>query len=368
MECYTMDSQMMIMRTGAGRYMQGEHIAAKVAEELRRLGHRRVGIIAGQRALSAAAELFSGFTVHSLSYEVSLYSGYCTLTDIEERTAWVAQGCFDCLLGVGGGKIMDFTKAIGAKLFLPVFTLPTIAATCAAFAPLSVVYDETGHQEKILYHEDSVAGVFVDLNILAKAPVRYLAAGIADAYAKSCEYMSMRPDVNYGDIDFGRYIGAKLALQCDEALYRCARQAYADNATGLISQALSDAVTCVIGVVGVISGFGSFAAAGGKRFSIAHGFNEVIRARYVPDPWKYLHGEIVAVGILAQLRANGVSFGKIERLESLFRDLSIPVRLSEIDMDYTNDQFQVFLTELLSHCRVEKNCIARVSEAVNAVR
>jgi len=364
-----MDSQMMIMRTGAGRYMQGEHAAARAAGELRRLGYQKVGVIAGRRAFEAASpDLLSGFASGTPAYEVSFYSGYCTRADIDERAAWASQGGFDCLLGVGGGKMMDFTKAVGAKLSLPVFTLPTIAATCAAFAPLSVVYDGTGHQQGIIFHEDSVAGVFVDLSILAKAPVRYLAAGIADAYAKSCEYMSMRADANYGDIDFGRYIGAKLALQCDEVLHQCARQACADNASGVVSKALSDAVSCVIGVVGVISGFGSYAAAGGKRFAIAHGFNEVIRARYVPDPWKYLHGEIVGVGILAQLRANGVPYDRIVRLESLFRDLSLPTRLSEIDMDYDDEQFQVFLTELLSHCRVEESCIARVTEAVNAVR
>ena len=263
---------------------------------------------------------------------------------------------------------MDLSKAVGALARLPVFTLPTIAATCAAFAPLSVIYDETGHQETIRYHEDSVSGVFVDLTVLANAPQRYLAAGIADAFAKYCEYTSMRASVEYGDIDFGRFMGARLAHEGDEVLFCCARQAYEDNQAHRPSTAFSDAVTCLIGVTGVISGFGAYAAKGSARFAIAHGFNEIIRARYVPDPRKYLHGEVVAVGIMAQVRANGIPAQEVQRLEALFQDLNVPTRLSQIGMDYDDAHLKRFTDELLVHSKVESVYHQRVIQAVRAIR
>ena len=212
-----MDHEWMIMRTGAGRYIQGENTSSLVGQELKRLGFHKVGIIAGKRAFEAAKQpLITGLDQAGLVYDVSIYPGYCTAGDIDFYVHWARQQSYDCVLGVGGGKLMDLSKAVGALARLPVFTLPTIAATCAAFAPLSVIYDETGHQETIRYHEDSVSGVFVDLTVLANAPQRYLAAGIADAFAKYCEYTSMRASVEYGDIDFGRFMGARLAHEGDE--------------------------------------------------------------------------------------------------------------------------------------------------------
>ena len=364
-----MDNKLMIMRTGAGNYIQGDHSSVAVGGELKRLSHCHVGILSGKRAFAAAREtLLPGLTANRLSYEVSIYHGYCTAADIDDYARWAREQRFDCLLGVGGGKLMDLTKAVGAQAMLPVFTLPTVAATCAAFAPLSVLYDQTGHQETIRYHRDSVAGVFVDLSILADAPERYLAAGIADAFAKSCEYTSMRSSVEYGSIDFGRFIGARLALECDEVLHHCARQAYEDNRLHRVTPAFGDALSCLMGVIGVVSGFGAYAGPGGARFAIAHGFNEVIRARYVPDPCKYLHGEVVAVGIMAQLRANGLPWEDIERKERLFRDLNVPTRLSHIDMDYDDTRLNAFIDELLAHCRVQPQFVARVTEAVRQVR
>ena len=364
-----MDSQLMIMRTGAGRYIQGEHAAAFVGRELRRLGYHTVGVVAGKRAFEAAApSLLPGLEAEGLAYAVSIYPGFCTADDIAAQAQWAKQQKADCLLGAGGGKIMDLTKAAGVLAGLPVFTLPTIAATCAAFAPLSVIYGADGHQETIRYHEDSVSGVFVDLSILAQAPERYLAAGIADAYAKYCEYTSMLPKADYERLDFGRFMGASLAHECDEVLHRCAAEAYRDNCDHRITRALSDAVSCVIAVVGVISGFGAYSARGNARFAIAHAFNEIIRGRYVPDPRKYLHGEIVAVGIMAQLRANGAPREEIERLEALFQSMGVPTRLSQIDMDYDDEQLRVFAEDLIAHAKIDAAHRERVLRAVFAVR
>lgn len=51
-----MDHEWMIMRTGAGRYIQGENTSSLVGQELKRLGFHKVGIIAGKRAFEAAKQ------------------------------------------------------------------------------------------------------------------------------------------------------------------------------------------------------------------------------------------------------------------------------------------------------------------------
>ena len=357
-----------MMKTGAGRYLQSPGAAGLAGGELARLGYRKVGILAGERAFAAARDSLMPSVEGILSYAVKIYPGFCTAEDIDELSGWALQEQADCLLGVGGGKLMDLSKAVGAQLRLPVFTLPTIAATCAAFAALSVIYDQRGHQESIRYHEDGVAGVFADLSILAAAPRRYLAAGIADAFAKKCEYSSMRSSLGYQEIDLGRYMGYRLAQASDEVLLACSRQAFADNGKGLLTPAFNDAVSCLMGITGVISGLGAYAGRGGARFAIAHGFNEIIRGDYVKDPRRFLHGEIVGVGILAQLRANGADQGEIHAVEGLFRDLELPLRLRDLELPLDGEALEGFVRHLMDHCRVEPELQPRVRQAVWAVR
>lgn len=357
------------MRTGAGRYIQGPKATAAVGQEMRRLGYHKIGVICGKRAYEATCNVLPySLNDAGLLHDISFYSGFCSSNDIDDGSAWAKTGNYDCLLGVGGGKIMDYSKAIGAQVGLPVFTMPTIASTCAAFAPLSVIYDENGCQQSIRFHEDSVAGVFVDLDIIASAPSRYLAAGIADSFAKYCEYTSMLNSVSYNDIDFGRFIGASLACTCDEVLFQCARKAFADNQAQNVSVELNDTVACIIGVIGVVSGFGAFSKKGASRFAIAHGLNELVRGRQMSDPSKYLHGEVVGVGVLAQARANKQPKEHIDQLERLFQDLELPTRLSEIDLEYSDADLITFIDGLAAHCHIGPAFHARIVDAVTEIR
>lgn len=354
------------MKNGCGLYVQGEGALSRIGDTLRSHGLSRVGLIYGKTAFEKAGEQvinsLAGFTVVRRAY-----GGFCTAADLERYAADLRGEGLDSLLGLGGGKILDFVKALGSQLRLPVYTAPTVAATCAAFTPLSVLYTEGGWQDRTLYHADSVAGAFVDLAVLKNAPPRYLAAGIADAFAKSCEYSSMHQTLNYGDIDFGRFMGYRLAKESDEVLLTVGTQAYHDNHSHLASAAFADAVSCLIGVIGVVSGFGAYGGNNGARFAIAHGFNEIIRGQYVPDPKRWLHGEIVGVGILAQLAANGVNEAARRRVRALFASLCLPLSLEELGMAVDQAALERFTSHLMAHSKLDAVYAQRVAEAVRAV-
>ena len=103
-----MDHEWMIMRTGAGRYIQGENTSSLVGQELKRLGFHKVGIIAGKRAFEAAKQpLITGLDQAGLVYDVSIYPGYCTAGDIDFYVHWARQQSYDCVHRVRGGKKMD---------------------------------------------------------------------------------------------------------------------------------------------------------------------------------------------------------------------------------------------------------------------
>lgn len=356
------------MCSGAGNYFQGENILQDCAEELKRKGYQEACIIGGERALDAALQdLSAGLSNAGIAFHVHKFSGFCTAEEIDTFAAVARREGSDCVIGVGGGKVMDLVKAIAALLGCAVFTVPTSAATCASYAALSVVYNQDGCQDHTRYHLDEVNGVFVDTQILAKAPARLLAAGMADAMAKSCEYSSMRSQLRYGEADISKYLGYSMARAADEVLLTCGQQAYRDNCSGVVSQSLEDAVYICIAATGIISNMGGFSGRTGSRFAIAHGFNEVLRGRYV-NTKDWLHGEIVGVGILAQLHANGMPEAYQNRVRAFFRAIGVPVTLNEMGIRLDDIGFAALQEELVQHSRVSEENTSRVRDAVAFVR
>ena len=341
--------------TGAvGRYEQGPGAAGAAGEGLRRDGCGRVLVLHGRTAWKAAGEaVASGLKSAGVAYSAVPYEGFCTCEDVAAFANKAARHGFDAVLGVGGGKLMDFSKAVAEALDRPVYAVPTVASTCAACAPLSVLYTPEGRQREICHHRQPVRAVWADTGILAAAPARYLAAGIADAFAKSCEYSSMRARVEAGDLSPGLFMGYRLACAIDDALLLRAREAVLENQRGEPGAAFSEAVACVMLFVGEVSCMGGFDGRQNARFRIAHAYNEIIRGAYVPDPRRWLHGEIVAVGILAQLRANGAPAELYGRVKALFADLGVPTTLSMLGMTLSDGELASFAGHLLRHSHTE---------------
>lgn len=354
--------------SGAGSYFQGENILHKCGGEIAGKGFHKLCVIGGKRALTAAGDaLYSGFAEESLDFDTHIFSGFCTAAEIDFYSRLAKDGDCDCIVGVGGGKALDLSKAVAATSKLPVFTIPTVAATCAAFASLSILYDEKGHQVDSRMHPDEVSGVFVDTGIIAKSPARYLAAGMADAMAKSCEFGSMRSALSCDDVDVSRYLGYKMAKSCDEVLLTYGKKAYAENCDGKVGDALENAVYVAIAATGIESGMGRFAGEAESMFAIAHGFNEIMRGKYV-GVRQWLHGEIVAVGILAQLYANGEKAAYIRRVKDFFAAIHVPVSLRQLGVVFDDEGFSKFRDEISLHSGVTSDCRQRVDDAVTFVR
>lgn len=357
------------MLAGANHYYQGVDILDQVGEEALHKGWRKALVIGGVNACRAAwPAVEQSLSKRKIAYTMQSYSGFTTAEDIAGFASCYAQEHCDGVIGIGGGKIMDLVKAVGALTGAPVFTVPTSAATCAAYAPLSVVYNDNGQQVGIRFHGDEVDAVFVDLRVISQAPARLLAAGMADAMAKTCEYSSTHSSLQYGDIDTAKYCGYCLAQSADEILLRCGAAAYQDVCNHRVTQALEDAVFASIAVIGIVSGMCGYTNKPGGRFAIAHGFNEIIRGRWEKDPRRFLHGELVAVGIIAQLYVNRMPESYIAEVRKFYEAIQVPTSLHDLGIVLDEARMKAFQDEIIANTNIGDTHGDQIRFAIEQVR
>lgn len=333
---------------GSGRYIQGEHILSGITAQMKQMGVSQPLVMGGKRALEAAwPDLKNAFDSSNLDVSPAIYSGHCTDLAVQ-FFADAARNC-DCIIGVGGGSCLDTAKAAAYKRGVPVICIPTSAATCAATTALSVMYSEEGKQIRIDFFDREVDLVMADTYILSQAPPRLLTAGIADSFAKYCEYASPNPTLEWGRKDVGLFSGFTLAAAANEILLHQGRDAYEAIKNKTVTPALEDCIFTNLSLIGVVSGLGGFGGRGGARFAIAHALNEVMRIHFPAVAEHWLHGELVGVGILMQMRANGCDEKDIKELKELFSALDLPTSLSQLNFPETTEDLDK-LCQLLLEC------------------
>lgn len=221
-------SEFSISKIGAGRYIQGYGAISCIGREAKNFG-RKAFIIGGEKAVEASLpSIEDSLNQSGINFNLKINKGFCSYENLGLFSNNAASSKADMIIGVGGGKCMDLTKAVAMKLNLPVVTIPTIAATCAAWTPFSVMYAQNGSPLGSLHHEREISCCIADTNIIANAPARTLASGIADSFAKSEEIANGVPELTLRNSDVSVYTSYRLAKVIDEILYTRGEDAYHD--------------------------------------------------------------------------------------------------------------------------------------------
>lgn len=311
----------MILSKAPEKYWNEPGIIAKGGEIIAPIG-RRAWILAGTTALSATGGvLLDSLNKNGVHYEVLVYDGYCTEEDIDAHVELARAARSEVLIGIGGGKILDTIKAVGDKLKLPVVTVPTIAATCAAWSALSVVYNRQGTQLRGIVLDRSPVAVLADTEILAAAPPRYLAAGIADTIVK---WYEAAPNIGSGPDSIHRRAGLQTAKLALDILEELSLDAYLAAGSGKVTDAIIEVTNAIIFLAGQAGSL-----TGGKpRAAIAHAINNSLTRQH--ETHIRLHGEKVAFGLVVQLFLEGYSQTKIDTLARLLHALGQPLTLTQL--------------------------------------
>ncbi|SIQ60453.1 glycerol dehydrogenase [Marinobacterium stanieri] len=306
------------------RYIQAAGLVDNAAEPLAQMQIKRCAILCTPRSQRGEAKrLIASLDRAGIEAYVTTFGGECSFEEIDARVAELnEQGRFDALIALGGGKPLDAGKSISSRLEVPVVIMPTLASNDAPCSAISVIYTPEGATETFEVMKDNPALVMVDTEIAAKAPPRYLVAGMADAMATWYEARACQKNP-MGVSPYGTrptLAGMALSESCADILYAQGAAALAAVKDQQVNEAVEDIVEANTLLSG--AGFECTGVAG------AHALAQALTLLPHVDH-NYLHGEMVAIGILAQLMLENDQ-AEAERCARFFAEVGLPVSFAQI--------------------------------------
>lgn len=276
-------------------------------------------------ALPEDAERVRGALDQVSSYGVELLSadfgGECSQKEIDRLGALCERAGAQVVVGLGGGKALDTSKGVSDARKLPLVVVPTIAATDAPCSTLIILYDDDHVMcgfHKLPKNPDVV---LIDSQVVANAPARFLVAGLGDAFAT---YFEARVCMATNATN---YVGGKatnaawaLARLCHEILLEDGPKAVAACRRKVVTPALENIIEANI----LLSGLG-FESVGCAAAHALHNAFTVLE-----DTHGAMHGEKVAVGLLAQLVMENAPAEECGLVVDFYRRVGLPLTLAEI--------------------------------------
>lgn len=304
-----------------GRYVQGPGALAALGPLMKELGGRVAMVVAGDTARAASGDRVratlegAGCSAHFLRFR-----GACTAAAVAGLAAQAVEA--DTVIALGGGSVIDTAKGVTKARGSLLIVVPTIASTDAPTSRSVVLYDDQHRIAGVERMRRNPDAVLVDTDVVARAPVRFFAAGMGDALSKKFEAEQCRlaGAMNF----FGTPpppVALLMAERCHATIAEYGEAAYARiAATGRPD----DAVERVVEATVLFSGLG-FEACG---LSMAHALTRGLGAH--PRIGRALHGELVAFGTIAQLLAEERPDGEVRAHVELTRRLGLPVTLAQL--------------------------------------
>ncbi|MGE0211383.1 MAG: sn-glycerol-1-phosphate dehydrogenase [Parvibaculaceae bacterium] len=283
----------------------GRGLASRAAELVGSLGFgRRLAVVmdtATRRALGEAvvASLERGFEVRAVLFESPPHPDMPTVEGVMARTHDA-----NALIAVGSGSVNDIAKHAAHLTKRPYAVFGT-APSMNGYTSVSAAITEHGLKKSLA--STAARGVFLDLDVLAAAPKRLIAAGFGDSICRSTSQADwlmshLLRDTPYREAPF-------LLLKDDEA-------ALVANAPRLVEG--DTAAIALLARTLVMSGFGMTVCGGSYPASQS----EHLVAHYIDmlgkDLPPALHGEHIAVttSSIARLQERVLGKPRLEIRES----------------------------------------------------
>lgn len=307
------------------RYIQGAGATAELAAQLAYLGlGARTLVITSKSPRGVLEPVWrKSFAAHGFEIDVFDFGGECSLAEINRGLAAAQQFKATMIVGAGGGKTLDMARAVAGALNLPIACCPTTAASDAPCSALSVIYTESGVFQTIQYYRRNPDLVLVDSAVIIHAPVRTFVAGMGDALA-TCFEARACATAGKANVLGGAPTLAAIAISelCYRTLLKDGPAALSATREGVVTQAYENVVEANT----LLSGLGFESGGLATAHSVHNGLTELAETH------DFMHGEKVAIGVLAQLMLEASSSALLDEVYGFCASVGLPVTLAEIGL------------------------------------
>ena len=283
---------------------------------------KKVAVIGGKRALAAAADAIVASAEKAGMEVVGVfwYGGEASRENMDMLRPQVADA--DMIFAVGGGKAIDTCKVLAHETNRPFFTFPTIASTCASCTSLGIIYHPDGSLREYSFSKIPPNHIFINTEVIANAPDKYLWAGMGDTMAKhyECTISSRNDTPAHSDA-----MGIALSSMCAEPIIRWGQQAMADCKAHKVTHELTEVILGIIISTGFVSNFVQVDYTTGLAHAIYNGFTVLPST----EANHHLHGEVVSYGILVMLTIDK-QYEERDKLYRFSRSIGLPTCLRDI--------------------------------------
>lgn len=308
---------------GPGKYIQRPGELARLSEHVLPLGRKAFVLMDGFIFDNHGEAITASLRDAGIEVTAERFGGECCneeISRVSDRMAGAAVA-----VGIGGGKTADTTKMAAIRTGARLVIVPTIASTDAPCSAIAVRYDSHGVYQESHFLPRNPDAVVVDSAVIARAPARFLVAGIGDALSTWFEARS-NLESNANNLVSPNMpaaaAGIAVARACHDVLLRDALAAKRAVERG----ALTEAVENIIEANTLLSGLG-FENCG---VSAAHGIHDGLTV--LDETHGFFHGEKVAFGVICLLVLEGRPYDDIASVVRFCRSLGLPTRLADLNL------------------------------------
>ena len=216
----------------------------------------------------------------------------------------------DLIIGIGGGRSVDIAKMVAFNLKKPFVSIPTSASHDGIASPFVSLRGDKPHS----IIATAPLGVFVDIEILKKAPRKLLASGCGDLMAK----VTAVRDWELARDDVGEYFGtyaANLASMSAEIVIENSKNFRKKPDVRMIVEALISS-----GVAACIAG--SSRPCSGAEHLFSHALDYLV-------PGVGLHGEKCGIGSILISKLQSQDWKKIV---TMLKNVGAPTTAKQIGL------------------------------------
>lgn len=288
----------------------GEKNIGEIGEFLQSLNEpKKVSIIAGQHVQKIAKKKIQASLTASKIRSVWHFPRGNDEKSIQRVQNEIKKDKSDLIIGIGGGRSVDVAKMIAFNLHKSFVSVPTAASHDGIASPFVSIRGEKPHS----IVATAPLGVFVDIDIIRKAPRRLLASGCGDLIAKITAVKDWELGRDKTGEYFGRY-SANLASMSAKILTEASEKKKQPDKREIVEALISAGVASCIA--------GSSRPCSGSEHLFSHALDKIA-------PSVGLHGEKCGIGAILMAKLQGQDWKKISKT---LKNVGAPTTAKEIGL------------------------------------